>query len=71
MRDGCEICKSNVSVVQSIIYKSAGNPMPIFLCPAHDQELFVMGQYRFVKKYRPLLKSDFHIDDSHRDKKVA
>ncbi len=66
----CEICQSK-AVSQNTIFKTAGNPTPINLCHAHDQELFIMGQYRFVKKYKSNLSVSFHIVERDREKKSA
>jgi hypothetical protein len=65
----CEICKITNSLHQNIIYQDMGRTTPIQLCHAHDQELYLMGQFRFVKKYHSLLHSSFHLKESERKKR--
>lgn len=63
----CEICKKTNSLKQNVIFPLPSQPLPIMLCASHDQELFLKGQYRFVKKYRNQLRSDFRLPEKEKN----
>ena len=67
----CEVCKTKLQILQNQIYKTPGNPVIISLCPSHDHELFLIGQYRFVRKYHAQLDANYHIKERVEKKTAA
>ncbi len=65
----CEICKIKSGLHQNVIYQDMGQATPIQLCHSHDQELYLMGQFRFVRKYHSQIHSSFHLKESERKKR--
>jgi hypothetical protein len=62
----CEICKKTFSLHQNVIYKHAGQMAAIQLCASHDQELFLIGQVRFLKKYQDQISKGYQNEIKHR-----
>lgn len=53
----CLICKymsynmENMGPYRGVIYNHLGKPIELNMCRGHEQELFLLGQYRFLDKY--------------------
>ncbi len=66
----CTICKhlfhlpEDVPVYLNELYYDEGRVQKMHLCYIHDIELFKIGQYRFVDKYRHIAENLVASDDA-------
>ncbi len=53
----CRVCTEQESLKRARLYDRGGSAKSIYLCHKHERELFLRGQYKFMKRYELDLES--------------